>query len=210
MRISLRLEQLRLSASALCVLLATSALVCQAAAADWSKVRKVDGVTVEARLTDSGFNEHRGKVLVCTELGVLEDFVADTDRFREWLPYTRDAQLLEYSDHRFVYYVRSTTPWPMKDRDMVYQLSRQPDAEDGVTLDLLGLPDYQIAQSGAVRIREAAGQWRFVAADDGLEVSYRLFVHPGSVPAFAANARMASAVGKTLANLAAQFPCAQI
>ncbi len=176
---------------------------------DWSSVRQVDGVTVEARSTESGFNEHRGAVRVCTDLGVLEAFVADTDRFSEWLPYTRDAELLESSDHHYVYYVRSSTPWPMKDRDMVYRISRQPGPEREVTLDLVGLPDYQFARSGATRIREAAGRWRFVQSDRGLDVSYQLFVHPGSVPAFAANRRMASAVGKTLANLAAQFPCAQ-
>ena len=200
---------IRRPARVLSVLLAML-MFASTAAADWSEVRQVEGVTVEARPTESGFNEHRGEVLVCTELSELEAFVADTDRFSEWLPYTRDAQLLENSDHRFIYYVRSTTPWPMKDRDMVYQISRQPDAGEGVTLELVGLPDYQVAQQGASRIREAAGQWRFVQVDDGLAVSYQLFVHPGAVPAFAANGRMASAVGKTLANLASRFPCTQI
>lgn len=191
-----------------CTAIAGAALAAEGWASDWSAVRQVDGVTVEARPTESGFHEHRGTVRVCTQIGVLEKFVADTNRFSEWLPYTRYAQLLENSEHRFIYYVRSSTPWPMKDRDMVYQISRQPDAGSGITLDLVGLPDYQIAQQGATRIREAAGQWRFVEVDAGLEVSYRLFVHPGSVPAFAANGRLASAVGKTLANLASRFPCA--
>ena len=177
---------------------------------DWSEVRQVDGVTVEARATASGFDEHRGEVRVCTELRILEAFVSDTDRFREWLPYTRDAELLEAADDYFVYYVRTTTPWPLKDRDMVYQISRQPDSEDGVTLNLVGLPDYQVARQGAAPIREAEGRWQFVESDWGLDVSYQLFVNPGAVPPFAANGRMASAVGKTLANLASQFPCAQI
>ena len=177
---------------------------------DWAEVRQIEGVMVEARATDSGFNEHRGAVRVCTKLPVLEAFVEDTDRFREWLPFTRDAQLLESADNHLVYYVRTTTPWPLKDRDMVYRISRQPDGEHGVTLDLVGLPDYQVNQPGAIRIRAAEGQWQFLETDQGLDVSYQLFVNPGAVPPFAANGRMASAVGKTLANLAAHFPCAQI
>jgi hypothetical protein len=93
---------------------------------------------------------------------------------------------------------------------MVYRISRQPDGEHGVTLDLVGLPDYQVNQPGAIRIRAAEGQWQLVESGQGLDVSYQLFVNPGAVPPFAANGRMASAVGKTLANLAAHFPCAQI
>lgn len=192
------------------LLLATVLTAPLCLAGDWSEVRQVNGVAVEARSTDSGFNEHRGAVRVCTELPVLEAFVSDTDRFREWLPYTRDAELLEAADDHLVYYVRSSTPWPLKDRDMVYRISRRPDAGQGVTLDLIGLPDYELTRTGALRIQEAKGQWQFVESDWGLEVSYQLFVNPGSVPPFAANGRMASAVGKTLANLAALFPCTPI
>lgn len=178
-------------------------------ASSWSEVRQIDGVTVESRATASGFNEHRGKVRVCTDLSVLEAFVADTDRFSEWLPYTRDAELLEASEQHYIYYVRSTTPWPLKDRDMVYEISRQPDSGRAVTLDIVGLPDYQLANQGVIRIQEATGQWRFMQSDSGLDVSYQLFVNPGPVPPFLANGRLASAVGKTLANLAARFSCAQ-
>ena len=192
------------------VMLAAVVLAGDAFASDWSEVRQVEGVTVEARATDSGFNEHRGAVRVCAELPALEAFVSDTARFREWLPYTRDAQLLESAGDHLVDYVRSTTPGPVKDRDMVYRVSRHPANERGVTLDLVGLPDYQYSHTDATRIREAEGRWQLVETDQGLDVSYQLFVHPGAVPTFAANGRMASAVGKTLANLASQFPCTQI
>ena len=43
---------------------------------------------------------------VCTQLPVLEAFVADTERFSEWLPYTRHAELLEQADDHLIYYVR--------------------------------------------------------------------------------------------------------
>ena len=69
-----------------------------ALASDWLEVRQIDGVRVEARATESGFDEHRGTVRVCTDLPVLEAFVADTERFSEWLPYTRHAELLENAD----------------------------------------------------------------------------------------------------------------
>jgi hypothetical protein len=140
---------------------------------------------------------------------VLEAFVADPERFHEWLPYTRHAELLERTDDHLIYYVRSRSPWPLKDRDMVYRISRQADAGQGVTLALVGLPDYAPARSGTAPIKAAAGRWELSESGAGLEVRYQLFVDPGPVPAFAANGRTASSVGKTLANLAALFPCAQ-
>ena len=196
---------MRIAIAALAAFVASSAW-----ASGWSEVRLVDGVMVEARQTDSGFNEHRGAVRVCTQLPVLEAFVADADRFSEWLPFTRYAELLEQADDHLIYYVRSSTPWPLKDRDMVYRISRQADSAQGVTLELVGLPDYQPAGTGADPIQAAAGRWRLTESEAGLDVNYQLFVHPGSVPPFAANGRMATAVGKTLANLASHFPCAQI
>ena len=198
------------AAVALLAGLALNAAAQPSPANDWSAVRQVDGVTVEARATASGFNEHRAAVRVCTEMTVLEAFVADTDRFTEWLPYTRDAELLESAEDHQIYYVRTSTPWPMKDREMVYRISRQPDAEQGVILDLIGLPDYDNRHRGAVPIREAQGRWQFVQSGPGLDVRYQLFVNPGPVPAFAANGRMASTVGRTLANLSSRFPCTQI
>ncbi len=177
---------------------------------DWKPVREVEGVTVEARGTASGFNEHRGSAKVCTRLDVLEALVADTERFPEWLPYTRDAELLEASGDEVTYYVRSTTPWPLKDRDMVYRVTRGSDGGDGVHLELVGLPDHEPEHRGVTRMREARGEWWFSEAGDGLMIRYRLFVDPGPVPAFVANGRLASTVGQTLANLASRYPCSQI
>ena len=181
-----------------------------ALAEGWVPVRDVEGVAVEARQTDSGYHEHRGEAAVCAEMGALEDFVADTSRFADWIPYTRSARLLDSSGSAFVYYVRSTTPWPLKDRDMVYQITRHPEIDEGVHLSVLGLPDYHPEERNVTRIREAAGQWHLLQEEDEINVSYQLYVNPGSVPAFAANRRLAAVVGKTLANLAAQFPCTQI
>jgi hypothetical protein len=177
------------------------------ASEDWKPVRKVEGVPVESRPTDSGFNVHRGVTSVCANLTALEGFVADTSRFPDWIPFTRSARLLDESDSGYVYYVRSTTPWPLKDRDMVYRIAREKSEDPVVRLVVTGLPDYQPPEKNAERIRVAAGEWRLEPIPGGTRVSYELYVDPGSVPAYFANRRLATVVGQTLANLAAQFPC---
>ncbi|MGE0623722.1 MAG: hypothetical protein AB7I04_04630 [Pseudomonadales bacterium] len=172
----------------------------------WQPVREFSGVPVEARPTDSGFDVHRARVQVCTDLGTLEDYVVDPTRFVDWVAYTRSARLLEHTEQSAVYYVRSTTPWPLRDRDMIYRIERTPTA-DGLTLSLVGLPEYTPPEDNATRIRSAEGEWRLVPSQAGIDVSYELYVDPGRVPRYLANQRLAAAVGETLANLAARFPC---
>ncbi|MEM8768388.1 MAG: hypothetical protein AAGE43_13135 [Pseudomonadota bacterium] len=173
----------------------------------WAAARQVAGVPVESRPTDSGFHEHRGAIAVCTDLDGLESFVADTSQFADWIPFTRSVELLSSSENDFVYYVRSTTPWPLNDRDMVYRVTRGPTTNEGLKLSMVGLPDYQHPAQNATRLVAAEGQWRLWPAADVINVEYQLYVHPGGVPAFAANRRLATVVGRTLANLAARFPC---
>ncbi|MEJ2088027.1 MAG: hypothetical protein P8Y69_06060, partial [Gammaproteobacteria bacterium] len=178
-----------------------------AAEDDWRALRTVEGVPVEFKPTESGFDAHRGETSVCANIDMLEGFVADTSRFPEWIPFTRSARLLDQSEGVYLYYVRSTTPWPLKDRDMVYRITRHDTGHDGVRLVITGLPDHQPLADGAVRIRAAAGEWYLAPAASGIRVSYELFVDPGPVPPYFANRRMATVVGRTLANLAARFPC---
>lgn len=109
---------------------------------------------------------------------------------------------------------------------MVYRISRAPAADGapaaggepaadgapeagGVRLSLTGLPDYTPVENSAARIRAASGEWRLVPSPSGIDVSYELYLDPGRVPRFLANQRLADAVGQTLANLAARFPCAE-
>lgn len=175
-------------------------------AAPWHQVREVDGVLVEARPTVTGFDAHRARIHVCTDMSSLAEFVVDPSRFVDWIAFTRSARLLEKSEDSAVYYVRSTTPWPLKDADMVYRIARNP-TSDGLNLSLTGLPDYLPSEKDATRIHSANGMWRIVPDDRGLGVSYELYVNPGSVLQSFANQRLAAAVGKTLANLAAHYPC---
>lgn len=176
------------------------------ATAPWHTVLDVAGVEVEGRSTETGFDAHRARIHVCTDLLSLAEFVVDPSRFGEWVAFTRSARMLEKSEDSAVYYVRSTTPWPMRDTDMVYRIARSP-APDGLRLSLTGLPDYSPPEDGATRMRSAAGQWRITPDERGVVVSYELYVDPGSAPRWLANRRLATAVGKTLANLAAHFSC---
>jgi len=196
--------------------LAAASLLCTAAAAfsaettaeEWQEVRRVDGIVVEARPTESGFNEHRAHGRVCADVESLAGFVADSATLPEWIPHTEEVRVLQQRSNEEIYYLRSATPWPMRSRDMIYRLQRHTDSKTATArLSITGLPDYLPPEPDAVRMKAARGTWTIHDQGDAISITFKMFVHPGSAPRFIANRRMAGSVGQTVANLAERFPC---
>lgn len=179
------------------------------AEADWLVARTLEAVKVEARATPSGFKIHRGEVLLCTEIANLKAYIADTSRFHEWIPDVHQARLLDVSDNSVIYHMTTKTPWPLKPRDMYYQLTDMGLANESfeVGIAVEGLPRYQPETDDAVRMREVKGEWHIVAEGNGLRVRHQLYVDPGNVPKFFANRRLAASLAMTLINLSRQFQC---
>lgn len=176
---------------------------------EWFPAKVVDGVQVEARSTPSGFDRHRGEVLVCADTSRLQAFMADVSHWHEWIPDVKEVRLLETEPESVTLYMETAVPWPFKTRDMVYRLTLAESSDDRerLRISIVGLPDYLPRAKDAYRMLEAAGEWRMTREGDRVRVIYELYVDPGRVPRFLANRRLAASVGKTLANLAALFPC---
>ncbi|MDZ7668163.1 MAG: hypothetical protein U5Q16_01645 [Gammaproteobacteria bacterium] len=181
-----------------------------AASEGWTADRTVDGIDLESQPRESGFRAYRGTVTVCADLEELQAFVGDASRFHEWLPYTEEARDLkdpESGDE--LYYLRNSAPWPLKSRDMVYRLTRQPGEDNVLRIALEGVPQALPPQAGAVRMEGAEGLWTLQTDGGRIEVGLSLTVNPGRAPAFFVHRRLAATVGGTLANLQAHFPCGE-
>lgn len=176
---------------------------------DWVPARMIDGVQVEAQATPSGINNHRAEVFVCTELTTLKTFITDISRFHEWIPDLEEVELIDGSASSITFYMKSRVPWPLKPRDMVYRLAdvAQSGDSDELRISMTGLPDFLPVTNDAYRMPEAAGEWRITRQGPRIRVVYQLYLDPGPAPKFMANRRLAAAMGKTLANLAAHFAC---
>ncbi len=174
----------------------------------WRPVANVSGVRVLALSTASGFDIHRAGVAVCTSLETVATFTRDASRFEEWVAFTLEARLIESNDEHTLYYLKNRAPWPVRPRDMVYELTPRFDASGALHIAMRGLPDYLPPVRGVVRMDSVSGEWLFRV--DGSEVAVQLTLHaePGErVPKYFANRRLAQTVGRTLASLAARFPC---
>jgi len=187
--------------------LAVSGLV-HAQSDGWRQVYTVDAVSVEALSTDSGFDRHRGSVALCGELEQVVSFAADVDGYPDWVAHTREARLIERGAQRTVFYLQNSAPWPMRPRDMIYELVPEVIDRHRVRVLMLGTPEAMPPIDGVVRMERAEGEWLFTSDDAGeLEVQLSLYVLPGRAPKLFANRRFAHMIGDTLAALAVRFPC---
>jgi hypothetical protein len=90
---------------------------------EWSPVYRSAGVQVDASQTASGFDRHRGRVVLCSTLDEVAAFATDVDGYPQWVAYTLESRSLEHTDERTVFYMKSSSPWPMRPRDMIYDMN---------------------------------------------------------------------------------------
>jgi Polyketide cyclase / dehydrase and lipid transport len=176
--------------------------------APWTSPRNVSGVTIESReRADSRFNEYRGAVRLCADLQSVLLFVSNVERIPQWVPWTGAVRQLEQTADGVIYHVVTRAPWPYRPRDMIYALGIHMQGTSA-TVSMTGLPERIPPVEGMVRMRAASGLWSFEPADEGLMVSLRLWVDPGSGPRLLVNRRAGTTLGKMLGNLRKEFACA--
>ena len=191
--------------------LMSALFVCASAQAqngEWRTVYTVQAVTVEAADTDTGFDRHRGTVALCGSLEDVVGFAGAVEGYPDWVAHTLESRRIEQSPERTVFYLRNSAPWPMRPRDMVYELIPEFIDDHRVRVLMNGIPDALPPEAGVVRMELAEGSWLFRADDAGeLEVQLSLYILPGRAPKGFANRRFAHMIGDTLAALAERFPC---
>ena len=178
--------------------------------ADWKPFGESDGVAVFTRpFAGSAFAEVRASGTVCATLPELVAFVEDVARFDGWIPDTEEARLLARpSPREQLYYIRTSMPWPVKHRDMIYRLSESlsgPSADD-VSVAIEGVPDYLPPYPGVVRMTRVTGRWTFREDAGRTHLKLDMHIEPGgSIPTMLANRRIVGTPTKMLVNLRQQF-----
>jgi hypothetical protein len=193
-------------------LFATTPVVAQSPADvdGWRLESRDHGVELYVRASsDSPFPAVRAIGDVCASIATLSDYLLDHTHFEEWVPDAEHARLLSAPsvDER-IFQLQLRMPWPLKDRDMVYRITRlRADAAgDGVTVAVVGLPDYAPPAKNVVRIRRVEGTWYFAERAKRTRIDLRMQVDPGGkVEPWFANRRIAALVTGMLTNLARTY-----
>lgn len=189
---------------------AATAADAQVDAAGWKLSKDSDGVAVYTRaMPGSAYAQVRASASVCATLPELVAFVEDVPNFDTWIPDTEEARLLERpSPSSQIYYIRTSMPWPVKHRDMVYRVTEVPDASVPGALSAVmeGLPRYLPDIKGVVRMDSVSGRWDFHEDAGRTRISLELHIEPGGkLPVWLASQRIAGTPRAMLRNLARRF-----
>jgi len=176
----------------------------------WTELDQAHGIAVFTRPYEgSSYPEVRASGTVCATLPQLVAFVEDVSAFEQWIPDTAEARLIERPTPRTqIYYIRTSLPWPVKDRDMIYRLSEVAGASSTtpISVAIEGLPDYLPVDAHATRMKGVSGRWTFDQSGDQTRIDLDMHIEPGGgVPAWLARQRIVGAPTRMLTNLKEHF-----
>lgn len=189
--------------------LAQLAHASSAAAEDWVERFNEDGIAVHTRpMAESSFQEFRGRTVVPAPLDSVLATILDGDRFHEWFPDCPRSELLERNGDVQLQYTVTAAPWPVSDRDAIYEMAVSRDESGGSALVRVGVrPDAYPLQDSMVRVEKAKGSWTLRSVDaDRTEVTFQMHLEPGGgIPAWLANARVVDTPKGAMVGLRARF-----
>jgi len=112
--------------------------------------------------------------------------------YNSWVYSNKKSTILKMiTPQNIIYYTQSHLPWPIKDRDLVVELTISP-TPDVLNVQAKSLPDYLPKENNYIRVPYSLAQWKVTqAADNKLKVDYTFSIDPGgSIPSWIVNATL--------------------
>ncbi|MEZ5042239.1 MAG: START domain-containing protein [Saprospiraceae bacterium] len=170
---------------------------------EWELKKDKDGIQVYTRkISDATMRAFRGETEVTGSLESIAALFKDVSRYTEWVPGAKLAEVLASSPNSQIFYLQTDAPWPVTDRDGVYQFTFKSSSKS-LTILATCLPDYIPIRQDHVRIPKSEGFWEFTAKENGkIKVVYENHSEPGgSIPGWLANATVVNLPFESLKNL---------
>jgi hypothetical protein len=96
--------------------------------------------------------------------------------------------IIKTTDTKVVYYMSIDMPWPIYNRDGVYELSIKSKSSSKAHLIIRARPDYLPVQKGYIRIKHANTDYIVKTEGDKLHLRYEKHTDPnGNIPAWLSN-----------------------
>jgi hypothetical protein len=173
---------------------------------NWKFEKEKDGISIyTTEVENSSFIAFKAIVQVKNHsLEQVLEILMDVDRYAELYPDCIDPKMLEQKDvYHNVYRIIATAPWPLKDREAIYeQIGTFDEEKQTASIRLIAQPDYLPRNKKSIRIEEGRGYWLLKKNDNVVQVSYQFHGEPGgNIPAWLANQFVVSHPIKTLQNL---------
>ena len=177
-------------------LLAAMLLSCLSASmaqGKWDLKKDENGIQVYTRKAAKGnIKELRVVCELDATKAQLINTLQNISDYNSWVYSNKKSTILKMIDQQnIIYYTQSHLPWPIKDRDLVIQLSIQPSG-DVLNIQAKSLPDYLPKNNSYIRVPYSLAQWKVTQTPNNkLDVDYMFSIDPGgSIPSWIVNATL--------------------
>jgi len=161
---------------------------------DWELSKEEDGISVyTCKPEGSSFKAFNLETEIRVKnITAIAAAILDVKNYINWMPDTEEAKMIEkFDDSHDIHYVRTAAPWPVNDRDGVYeQKATWYEDENRVVVELWALKAYDYPKENkVVRMTKGSGFWEITEKGKGnFKLTYQYHPDPGgSIPAWLAN-----------------------
>ncbi|MBP6739442.1 MAG: START domain-containing protein [Leptospiraceae bacterium] len=177
-----------------------------AQATEWSQSKNKKGVQVFIRpFTGSNIDEFLGRTEVDASIAQIVSILSDPASCQTMYLDCRELKVLSGTDKKNIVYVRNGAPWPVNDRDVIFDRTFEQNDKNLITLMKMKRTESisKPAPSGVTRMDAFEGIWRITPTATGkVRVDYQSHFEPGgSVPQSLINAALTDIPFESLSNL---------
>lgn len=159
-------------------------------AGSWELQKDENGIKVYTALKEgSEFKKCKVITTFKTTLSDVYEYIRNPLNFKKFSNKIESLKVVKKTDKSVFYYMSIDMPWPVYNRDGVYEIKTIEKTDGKIVLQSKARPDLMPEQEGYIRIKEAETSYKLVKEDDGkVKIYYEKFVDPnGSLPAWASN-----------------------
>jgi len=159
---------------------------------NWKLSKEKDGIKVfQSETKNSNFKSIKVECVMQGNYDKLMAVLNDVSRHKEWVYNSKTSYILKRnSPYEFYYYMETSIPWPMSNRDAVVHLTMNRDSLNRfLKIKAEGSPDYIPEKSGRVRVPRSLINWYVtMPSSTSISIVYTFEADPGgSMPAWLVN-----------------------
>ena len=169
----------------------------------WSLKKDVDGIRIYTRMVpESKLKEYKAMTQVKTPLASILHELLDAPPYTGHCISGESYYVKQIGERQHVFYALKKLPWPIKDRDVVTQLTVEKISDKKVILHIKSLPKGLPEKEGAIRIKDVNGFWLLEEENGTTTITQQLYLNPeGSLPPVVTNSLLIKGPYKTFSHL---------
>lgn len=155
----------------------------------WELKKNKDGIKVyTAKKEGSKYKQCKAEVSLKTDINATCNYFLNPSNYKDHSEKITKLEVVKQTDKQAIYYIAVDMPWPVSDRDGVYQVDVISKTNEKAILTITPLPDIIAKVKNHVRITVSSTKYIIKKNGDKVDIAFYQHVEPGgSVPALIAN-----------------------